>query len=146
MVAGVGVELYFYTTFAHLLHDGASVFNAGILFAAAQEKDVELAVEVFGVAQYAGHFLLKVEVRSTTNAAEHAGGEDANVGKHLWGAQTDVERLATTHRKAAHSAALAVFLDSVVLFHKWYNIVNQFAAERLHTLPAVAATAKASAA
>lgn len=62
VVAGVGVELYFYSGFLHFLDDVAGVFYAGILLAAAQEENVKLAVEVLGVGEDAGAFCLQVKV------------------------------------------------------------------------------------
>ena len=55
MVARVGVELHLHTTFMHLLHDVASILDAWVLLATAQEEYVQLLVERLGAGQYARH-------------------------------------------------------------------------------------------
>jgi len=58
VVAGVGVEFYFYAGVLHYLDNVAGVVDAGILLAAAQEEYVKLLVEVVGVGKYAWAFCL----------------------------------------------------------------------------------------
>ena len=58
VVAGVGVEFYFYSGFLHFFDDVAGVVDAGILLAAAQEEYVKLFVEVVGVGEDAGALCL----------------------------------------------------------------------------------------
>ena len=71
MVAWIGVETNFYASVLHLFHDVASLTDAWILLAAADEEHIEVLIEATRIAQNAGYLLFQVEVGCAPYATEH---------------------------------------------------------------------------